>query len=250
MRETLAIAILTIKEGLKSKVVQSSFIAIVFLMLLSVLLSALSLDEPVRTFKGFTIFFIKITSMLSMLFLFLYNIYSDRERGTLHIYLSHLKNRSSYLRGKLLGFMILYAGYVFVSLTLASAIAALWKISGFSIFEKLLRNFPHIFLSFALLISISCLLYTLLPSSFLVNLVLCLGIFLAGNLTTDAYLFVLRVKLSLPIKLVSEAVYYLLPNFTLIRESSELTPPIAYSVGYSCAVELLAELIFERSEIT
>lgn len=243
------LTLITVKEGIRSKTIQSSFIAIAFLTLFSAFLSVLSLDEPTRTFGIFAVFFIKLISLLSMLFLSLYSIYSDRERGTLQVYISHLKSRGSYLRGRILGFLLLYAGYIIASLILASAVAIAFKISNLSLLSKLLVSFPSIFLTFVPLISISCLFYVLLPSSLLINFALCLGIYLAGNLTTDAYIFISELKAPFLMRLVSKVVYYLLPNFTLIK-SHELFSSVAYAISYSCAVLMLAESIFERSEIT
>ena len=244
----------TILEGIRDKILYVSLFIILVLLLFSSYLSLLTLTSPDVAFLSFSFYFLKIFSILALIFMITFQLYREKRKRAYEIILTRLYNKAYYIWGRFLGFNALYlviAYLVIIFIFLVTYI--LWDVVPFKIFL-----YPFILsLQFFIISSIIFLLY-LIFSSPILTAIISISIFLASHFSIDFYMFTIKTSKGLS-KLFYTLLYYISPNIesfllekniihNLTMSTLSFSNLIIYSVSYGTLIIFISGLIFENKK--
>lgn len=252
MNATLALGRIVFLEFVRQKIFWLAGILGIFLILFSILIGNLSLDENLRIFIHLGLSAIQL--VLIFLFLIITSTFwaKERERKTLHMSLARPLSRSQVFFGHFLGIFILL---FFLQLLLGSLHGLLTP--GQIYFSRLLWTHIHLFFEVLMLASVSFALGVKLRP-FLAGS-MSLVIWLGGHWQRDVLFFSGRVPDS-GFHVLSEVFRYLLPSLTSseLRSVYFLSEPLIQTWGvlslfqvilYSLIWLLLGEWLFKRGDL-
>jgi len=236
MRPLFSIINMMLKECIRSKVFLGLNLFIILLFIFSVYISYLSLDTPARFILNSGMAGISIVSLAVTILFGLYSIHEEKNRNELHVLLNRIP-RSSYLLGKFIGIAIIQACFAMITSTGIFILA--WYFGNTACFEIFLAGVFAIF-EFSLLIGVGILFYSL-NTSFTLNSLLVLSIYIIGHSTREAMIsFTGLGKYGSNFHLhVVKTISIILPDFDffnfrleLLHNQSIPTEKLLFSFGY------------------
>lgn len=270
MKNIIAVAIISFKEGLRQRVLYGILIFALFMMSASVLLSGLFMRDIAKITIDFCLAAISLGGLLVPFFLAVNLLARDMERRTIFTMLSRAISRSQYILGKFGGLALLAVAIVAIlSLSAAGAIWASKFLYAEHFFEHLnpvavitavLLNLLGLFMFTAVVVLWSC----ITTSSFLVTL-LAVATYIIGQTTEDLVRFMAvpppGVEISPLVRHSLTAALYIFPNLAafdfklaaahgLMISGREILFLFAYGLGYTTAALCLAIFFFQRRELT
>ena len=201
----ISIASLNTLQGIREKSFWVAVLFFIFLLLFSVFLGELAIGEEVIVLRNISLCAIELSGLLLIVFGLVYNFYREKESRLKEVYLSSF-SPLTYLAGKLLGFILLCALYILLTLLLSIFILTLnsafdWYIflGGYGIFLKL-----SIFCGLALFF---CSLFEYPTLTSLATLFTYIG----SELSSSA-LKIVSVSKSIFTQFLFQLLYHILPN--------------------------------------
>ncbi|ALC16920.1 ABC-2 family transporter protein XapB [Desulfuromonas soudanensis] len=262
------VAAVTFKEGIRNKAIYGISVFALLMLGASLLISGMIMQEVGKVMVDMALSTVSLSGLLLVLFVGINLMAKDLDKRTIYMVLSRPISRSQYLFGKFLGMVLLIVATIALVSLFALAAIALTKLR----FPDYFLHFSWglIFLSIALttlsliLLSALSFLFASVTSTSFITLVLTIISYLIGHGINDVKALVeapqavgIQVAPS-TVKLVQGA-YYLFPNLSLfdikIQAAHGLSVPlstigwtVAYGLGYTAMVMILASLIFSKRE--
>jgi Cu-processing system permease protein len=253
MREIISLIVLNVTQGLRQRIFWLAAIVCICLLGFSLFLSQMSIEGEQEALRNIVICSIEISTLLLLTFGLVYTFYREKETRLKEVYLSYF-SRSSYIAGKLLGYICLCLIYlIFVSFMAAVVLvlrhAFLWQF------------FTGIYALF-LKLSIYCAICLVCASLFdypVLAIIVTAMLYVASEVAYSASKVVLIFSKGGFLTAASRYIYYLLPNVDKIDlkyqaiygESVSLDKFMvitAYSVVYIMFCFIVSSAIFSRKE--
>jgi ABC-2 type transport system permease protein len=252
MAAVRAIAMLTFREAIRSKILYLFLVFAVTLISFSWILKEITVGDELKIVKDLGISSIHFFGVLITIFIGINLIFKEMEKRTIYLVLSKPVRRYEFLLGKFFGLaftlLLVLSGLVvifYIILALKGAAS-----------PKLLVSFYMIYLEWLLIAGIA-----IVFSSFstpLLSTMLTLACFLAGHLSESLLMLRQNVTSEFSRAFLS-IVFYVLPNLELFNIRSILVHnlPLAnayigeatlYWVFYLCALLMLSIQIFHRKD--
>jgi ABC-type transport system involved in multi-copper enzyme maturation permease subunit len=244
-----ALAANTFREAIRDKILYSLLFFAALLLLVSLALQEFTIGDQEKVVRSAALGAIRLFGSIISIFLGVGLVYKELERKTIYTLASKPLARWTFLLGKYLGLM----GVIAVQLALMGAF--------YVVLLTLQQGFPNneVFISWFLLFMELGLLtaWALLFSSYsspTVATAFCLSIFAIGHLADDVAMFG-RQSESESVQMLAEVVYWLLPNFEVFNAAplaahnlpiptDMITGAVAYGLGYTAVVLVVATMIF------
>ncbi|MFV0438921.1 MAG: ABC transporter permease [Desulfopila sp.] len=264
-----AVASITLKEGLRQRILYGLIIASLLLILFGVLISGLFMRDTLKVMLDICLSAVSIGGLLVPFFIAVNSLSGDIEQRTIYTILARNITRNSYVTGKFLGLSILCA-IIMTILTLATLLAVLLAATIYPahFFEKfsvvpILLSSAMSFLGIQVLSSAVFLWCSITTSSFLATL-LTISTYIIGHTVEDVVRFISMqisgVKIALTNKLTAWATLYIFPNlaaFDLKQQAAHSLPVplteigllVVYGLAYSAIMLLLAAFFFRRRDL-
>lgn len=270
MKNIIAVAIISFKEGLRQRVLYGILIFALFMMSASVLLSGLFMRDIAKITIDFCLAAISIGGLLVPFFLAVNLLARDIERRTIFTLLSRAISRQQYVLGKFGGLALL--AVTIVGILSLSAAAAIWTskfiyppyffehLNPAALVTAVLLGLLGLFMFTAVVVLWSC----ITTSSFLVTL-LAVATYIIGQTAEDLVRFMAvptpGVEISPLVQHSVKAALYVFPNLAafdlklaaahgLMIPGREILFLLAYGIGYTTAALCLAIFFFQRRELT
>ena len=269
MRSIWSLALITLKEGLRQRILIGVLVASLLLILFGVLISGLFMRDTLKILLDICLTSVSLGGLLVPFFLSINLLAVDIERKTIYTILSRSVSRTEYILGKFLGLALL-AGIVMMLLTVATFLAVLlaWMIYPPHLFAKfsplpILLSTGMAFLGIQILNSAVFLWCSVTTSSFLATL-LTISTYIIGHSVEDVVRFMaLKVKgveIALSTELTAKLALYVFPNLAAFdlkqRAAYNLPTPLPeiatltlYGVVYIALMLLLTTVFFQRRDL-
>lgn len=269
MTKTIAVAIISFKEGLRQRVLYGILIFALFVMSTSVLLSGLFMRDIAKITTDFCLAAISIGGLLVPFFLAVNMLAKDIERRTIFTLLSRAISRRQYILGKFGGLTLLTITIVTIlSLSGAGAIMVSKYLYGEHFFSALNSQALMAAVFFQLLSTVvftavvvvwSC----ITTSSFLVTL-LAIATYVIGHTLEELVRFMAvptpGVEIAPMLHKTLTAALYIFPNLAafdlklaaahgIAVSGREALFLLAYGGGYTVAALCLAIFLFQRRDL-
>jgi len=270
MKAIISIALLSLKEGLKQRVLYGVVLAAILMMCTGVLASGFFLRDVSKVILDFCLATVTLGGLTIPLFLAIHMFARDLERRTVFTLLSRPISRGQYLLGKFSGLLLL-TGLIMFFLTVGVYLSLecgeflfgkrfFVTVSWSSIFVALFLSFLSVMILNALAVFWS----TLTTSSFLATL-LTIFSYVIGHFVDDVVRFLQAnttgVDISSSIKQTVEVAQYIFPNLAAFDVKSAaahgMTIPTLdaifltiYACIYSCLLLMLATAVFKHRDLT
>lgn len=258
--------ILNIRWIVRDRILQVLGAVSFFLMLLVPPMSALSMRQSQEMAITLALSFVSFSLLVFALSLGSSIIWRDIERRYSYAVLSLPLNRSRYLLAKFFSvtLFLLFAGLLtgicsFIAIFASSVeypsqIPVQWGMIALAIFMDTLK---------AVLLAAVAILVTTVSTSFFMPFFTSIAIFFAGSASQDVFEFVTSAsgaKVNATVRFLSQAIYYLLPNFSPFNFKLQAVYPIPfdfvqisyvtlYFVVYTAGILSAALMIFARREL-
>jgi ABC-type transport system involved in multi-copper enzyme maturation permease subunit len=259
LRAILALARSTLSEALRDRILYGLLLFFIGLILLSAVLSNLTLGFRVRIVTDLALSAITFAGMILAVLLGVGSIARETERRTAYPILAKPVSRSTFVLGKYLGVLVT----AWLNLLLMM-IAATWMISLYRWEGGFLFSWSDYVVTLVLLllrvavVAAAAVMFSTFTSS-TVAFIASLGFAVAGYFTSELRFFLAKSESGLS-RLVGDALYWTLPDFSLLDTlprllySHELLTrqtlaATAYGVAYAAGLLLLAMLIFRRRDL-
>lgn len=269
MKNILAVAAITYKEGLRNRVLYGVLLFALLIMTFAVLISGLFMRDIGKITLDLCLAAVNIGGLLVPFFLAVNLLSKDIERRTIYSILSRAVSRPAYLLGKFAGLLLLTA--TIMAILTAAALLATWGgkalygsvyYQTFSVASVLLSVLTSFF---GMMVLTACVIFwsTVTTSSFLASL-LTLFTYVIGQTVEDMVRFmsvpIPGVEISPVVQATVKTTMYLFPNLAAfdlkqlaahgqIVPSGEFLFLLLYGMGYATAVLCLATLIFRKREL-
>ncbi len=252
MKAIRAIAFLTFKEAVRSKILYLLFCFAFGLISISWIIGQLTVGDELKIIKDLGISSIHFFGVLITIFIGIGLVFSEMERRTIYLVLSKPLRRYHFLLGKFTG----------LAFTLLLVLCSLVLIFYALLFLKgdpdpgLLYSFYMIYLEWLIVAAIALLFSSFSPP--LLSTMLTLASFMAGHLTES--LLMLKDRLSDGISDVFLTVlFYLLPNLEIFNIRAQMVHDLPvpggfyaeatlYWLVYLCTLLMLSILIFQKKD--
>jgi ABC-type transport system involved in multi-copper enzyme maturation permease subunit len=265
-RQLLAFVVITLKGGLRDRVVAAMLVVGLLLLLSTPVVAVFSMRQVVALAASYSLSIMNLMGLLLTLFLATSLLARDLEQRTVYTVCSSPISRSAYLLGKLLGLAVL--------LLLALVILGCFSGGALLLLEHVypperpfawgafLAGLWFQYWVFLLVAGITVLFSTVATSTFL-PLALSVGIYFASYSTEAVRYFVHSAagqeRLGPAVSALGSAVYWLLPNFSAFDLKTEIVYGLpmsakallltqVYGVAYLGVLLLLATVAFSRRE--
>ncbi|RMF97186.1 MAG: hypothetical protein D6734_02655 [Candidatus Schekmanbacteria bacterium] len=248
----LVIAFNTFKEIIRDRVLYNIIIFSLLIIFSAVLLGRLSIGEHSKIVEDIGLSAIEIFALLISIFIGITLVYKEIDKKTIYTILAKPVKRYQFILGKFIGLVAIILVNIVVMSTVLMVIS--WSISGIFKFQLL----QAVFLIFfeMIIITAVAILFSSFTTPFLSTL-FTLAIFIIGTATTD--IKNLSKKASLPLRILAETLYYILPNLDNFDvkmqavygqniNSSFLIWSVCYALLYSVLIVSLAIVIFEKRD--
>jgi ABC-type transport system involved in multi-copper enzyme maturation permease subunit len=270
MKKLVAIALISLKEGLRNRVLYGIVLVAVFMMVFAILISGFFMRDISKVMLDLCLATVNVGGLLVPFFLAIHLLARDIERRTVFTILSRAISRNEYLLGKFGGLFMLTAIImalltVFTLLTIwgGKMIYASYFFTSFSISSVLLS----VWLSFCgimMLNSLVVLWCSMTTSSFLATL-LTISTYLIGQSADDIINFIKTegntLQISETVKMTINIVQYLFPNLAAfdykmqaargaVIPLNEVLLLTGYSTAYQTVILIIAMAFFRRRELS
>jgi Cu-processing system permease protein len=253
MNTVAHVALNTFRESVREKILAVALLFGVILMGSSVLLSPLAIGAKQKIVMDVGLAAISIIGVLTAIFLGSTLVHKETDKKAIYLVLTRPISRSSFLAGKL-GGIVLAIGLVFAVMT---AVMLGTILLGKGIVRPAV--FASVYLSFletTVVCSIVMLFSTFTTPMLTSFFALC--VFAAGSLSGDLRVFAAKFG-GAGVKLVTGALYYLLPNLKVFNLRHEAVHDLPFATGdilratlyaavYSAVVLFFACSVFRRRE--
>jgi ABC-type transport system involved in multi-copper enzyme maturation permease subunit len=225
MKKIFSIAAYTFREAVRNKILYSILFFAVMLIMLSVMLGAVSLDEDVRIIRTIGLFSISVFANIVAVFLGVTSVYQELERKTIYNVLSKPVARAVYFFGKFTGMVLVIAAQLALMGLVHAAVLAVKGESPSAIWFYCIW-----------LIGIEALMTTafaLFFSSFSTPYVsgfLALGVWLVGRLVQDLEAFIPHLHGAA--RSITQVLVTLAPDLSLMTLTTQYQNGFPVSVGY------------------
>jgi len=254
MGKIIAIALNTFRESIRDRIFYSLLFFAVVLILFSMVLSNLTIGDPLKIVKDFGLGSISIVGTLIAIFVGIGMVYKEMEKRTIFVILSKPLARWQFLIGKYFGLSLTILVEVVVMSILLFVLCFLYV---HEIPWNLLYAIIPIFFEILLILAVAFL-FSTFSTSFLSGM-FTLSIFIIGHFTRDLKSLAQTTEDALFQK-ISNVIYYVLPNLEYLNFKtrvvhhlnitiSEVMFSLTYSIIYTIAVLLIGIFIFQRRDI-
>lgn len=269
MKTIWPIAIITLKEGLRQRLLYGVLVASLLLILFAVLISGLFMRDILKILLDICLSAISIGGLLIPFFLSTNLLAGDIENKTIYTLLSRNISRNSYILGKFLGLAMLTAIVMtlltiatLLAISLASLIYPAHFFTKFSL-QAILLSTLMAFLGIQVLNSSVFLWCSVTTSSFLATL-LTLSTYIVGQSVEDAVRFITAkiagVDIAIQTQLTAKLALYTFPNLAAFdmkqKAAYGLSIPIneivflgLYGFSYMSLMLVLTSFFFKRRDI-
>ena len=252
LRQLFYIGKYTVIEGIRDKILYVSLFIIIGLLMFSSYLSLLTLTSPDIAFLSFSFYFLKLFSIIALLFLIIFHLYRDKKNRAYEIILTKIYKRSLYIWGKFLGFNILY---ILITTLVVLVIFLLEYILWNKLFYSIFVYIPILSFQFFIISSIVFLLYLIFTSP-TITIIISIAILFASHFSIDFYLFTMKTSNGL-IKYLYILLYYIFPNLQCFAVEKSIVHKIPmvplsisnlflYAISYGIVFVFITGLIFEN----
>ncbi len=268
MRASLALAWVTLKEGLRERAFLGIMIFAFLLLLASGAIADLSIGNVIKVTQDLGLATVSFTVLLLAFFMGTHLMAKDLDKRSIYMVLSKPIGRSHYIFGKYGGLTALVG--------LSTLLVSLFMLVTTFYFYKTTRLYtpPHvawfklmvasgfIFLEASLILAVS-LFFSSFTSSALLALFLTLAVYIVGQSTHQVMEFVqgpLGKRTSPVVKALAKVAYYVFPDLSLLdlktaavhdlpMPPGDLLKAFLYTLIYISFLLIAASLIFKRREM-
>jgi ABC-type transport system involved in multi-copper enzyme maturation permease subunit len=270
MKKIVAIALISLKEGLRNRVLYGIVLVALFMMAFAILISGFFMRDISKVMLDLCLATVNVGGLLVPFFLAIHLLARDIERRTVFTILSRAISRSEYLLGKFGGLFMLtaiimalltiftlltiwggkmiYASYFFTSFSISSVLVSVWLS----------------FCGIMMLNSLVVLWCSMTTSSFLATL-LTISSYLIGQSADDIIHFIKTegntLQISETVKTILNIVQYLFPNLAAfdykmqaargaVIPLNEVLLLTGYSAAYQTVILIIAMAFFRRRELS
>lgn len=270
MKKLIAIALISLKEGLRNRVLYGIVLLALCMMVFAILISGFFMRDISKVMLDLCLATVNIGGLLVPFFLAIHLLARDIERRTIFSILSRAISRSEYLLGKFGGLLLLtaiimalltfftlltiwggkmvYAAYFFTSYSLSSVLQSVWLS----------------FCGIMMLNSLVVLWCSMTTSSFLATL-LTISSYLIGQSADDIIHFIKvegsELHISQTVQITVDIAQYLFPNLAAfdykmqaargaVIPMNEILILTGYSFAYQAVALIIAIGIFRRRELS
>ena len=254
MTATWAIALLTLKEAIRNKILYLLLFFAVLLIVSSWITSQLTIGDDMKIIKDIGLSSIHFFGVLITIFIGIGLVFREMEKRTIYLILSKPVTRPQFLLGKFLGLAVTLL-LVLTSLMVIFYTVLLLKgdLDG-----RLLIAFYLIYFEWLLLAAIAVVFSSF--STPLLSTMMTLSVFFAGHLTESLLMLEKRVETAAG-KGILSTLYHLLPNLELFNVRAQVVHHLSLPAGfvmetsvygflYLLTLLLLAILIFQKKDFT
>lgn len=270
MKTIWALAIITLKEGLRQRLLYGVLVFSLLLIFFAILISGLFMRDILKILLDICLSAVSLGGLLVPFFLSINLLAGDIEKRTIYTLLSRNISRNSYILGKFLGLALL-TGIVVAVLTGATLLAT-WLATliypahffqNFSIYPIFLSSF-FAFLGIQVLNSAVFLWCSVTTSSFLATL-LTLCTYFIGHSVEDVVRFmslnIKGVEIALQTELTAKLALYTFPNLAAfdLKQQAVYSSSISlyessilciYGLSYIVLMLFLTSIFFRRRDIS
>ncbi len=269
MKSTLALAMITYKEGIRNRSLFGIALLALFLFGLNVTVAGFFMRDIGKVTVDMNLSALSFAGLLLVFFVGINLMAKDIDRKTIHLVLSKPISRAQYIWGKFIGIQI----FVSVSILLLIGFSCLTVSLLLYLYPKYFHEFiwlNYFIACFFVLIKFSVLtavvvFFSSITSSSLITLLFSLSSFVVG-VTIEEVVFYIKSEFASQEKIITESlttfidiVSYLFPNLSVFDytleaahgiaiESSRLLLSVGYGAIYILILLLLASFIFTRRE--
>lgn len=255
MEKVWLIALTTLRESVRSKVLYSLFFFAILLVLLTTLFGAVTIGDQVKVIEDFGLFAVSFFTVAYTVISGAALLHKELQRKTIYNILAKPVRRWEFIVGKYFGML----GTVLLMMLLLGPGLMLYVFLFKGELEwQLLAAVLYIFLQLAI-VSAAALFFSAMVVTPLLSGAFTFGVFLAGRSTEYLLFFVKDGSLKGAAAELLEWLYLLLPHLNRLDVSNQVVYGAAlsgshllwsagYAAGYSAVLLLLAVIIFERRE--
>lgn len=244
----------TFRETVRDRILLSAFFVIIAIILFSLFIASISIDQSTRMIVDFGITAIYALQIFVAIFIGSMLIYKEIERRTFFLLLPKPVTRTQVVIGKCLG---LTATTSFVTLLSTLALfAVLYIQSGQTFFQPILLSVFLSTLEAVILILIS-ILFSGITSPILAA-VSTIAIFFVGH-AGEIFRYIFMTTKSPTVELITSSIYYLLPNLEKFNIRNDIvygtTPSLTativiifYAVAYASLLLVITQATFKKKD--
>ena len=268
MRPSLALAWVTLKEGLRERAFLGIMIFAFLLLLASGAIADLSIGNVLKVTQDLGLATVSFTALLLAFFMGTHLIAKDLDKRSIYMVLSKPIGRGNYILGKYGGLTIL-VGLSTALVTIFMLVATFYFYKTTRLYNppqvawvKLVVASIFIFLEASLILAVS-LFFSSFTSSALLALFLTLAVYIVGQSTHQVMEFIqgpLGKKTSPVVKVLAKGAYYVFPDLSLLdlktaavhnlpMPPGDLIKALLYTVVYVAFLLIAASLIFKKREM-
>lgn len=269
MNIVLAIASITLKEGLRHRLLYGVLIFSLFIMTFSLLFSGLFMRDVLKVILDFSLSAVNIGGLLIPFFLAIKLLSGDIEKKTIFTILAKPVSRTHYILGKYIGLIALVGivmfcllGATFLTIACSQLLYADFFFTDLS-YNSIILSTISSYLGISVLTALVVLWSSISTSSFLVTL-LTIATYLVGHTVDEVVRFVSietpGVEISTTVQTTIQVVQCIFPNlaaFDLKLEAahgsaiplSDIALLFAYAAVYVIATISLSTIIFSKRNL-
>lgn len=269
MNSVLAIASITLKEGLRHRLLYGVLIFAILTMTFSLLFSGLFMRDVLKVILDFCLSAVNIGGLLIPFFLAINLLSGDIEKKTIFAILAKPVSRTHYILGKYAGLIVLVGvimfcllGATFLTVACSQLLYADFFFTSLSYTSIILSTFSS-YLGISVLTALVVLWSSVSTSSFLVTL-LTIATYLVGHTVDEVVRFISievpGVELSTTVQSAVRFIRYLFPNlaaFDLKLQAAygnaipvtDIAVLFAYATVYIVATISLSTFIFSKRDL-
>jgi ABC-type transport system involved in multi-copper enzyme maturation permease subunit len=253
-KNIIAVAKNTFRETVRDRILLSGLLVIVAMILFTLFIGSISLDQGPRMIIDFSITAIYALQMFVAIFIGSMLIYKEIERKTFYLLLPKPITRTEIIIGKCLG---LTATTIIVTLLSTSVLfAILYMQIGKFLFIPIATSVFLSTLEAVLLILISMLFSGI--TSPIMAAISTISIYFIGH-AENIFRYIFMTTESPTVGIVTRTIYYLMPNFEKFNSRNDIvyqiTPSpkvllltIVYTVVYAAILLLVTHLAFKKKD--
>jgi len=254
MGKIIAIALNTFRESIRDRIFYSLLFFAVVLILFSMVLSNLTIGDPLKIIKDFGLGSISIVGTLIAIFVGIGMVYKEMEKRTIFVILSKPLARWQFLIGKYCGLSLTILVEVVVMSILLFGLCFLYvpKVPW-----NLLYAIVPIFFEILLILAVAFL-FSTFSTAFLSGM-FTLSIFIIGHFTGDLKNLAQSTE-DVLFQTLSTVIYYVLPNLEYLNFKTrvvhhlgigifEVVFSLIYAIFYTLILLLIGIFIFQQRDI-
>jgi len=262
-----SVALITFKEGIKSRVLFGIFIIALLLFAATTVVITLFMRDIVKVAVDLSLSTVSFAGLLALLFIGVNLFGKDLDKRTIYMVISRPVSRAQYLVGKFFGIILL----IFVVTTFLGALSTIPVIMGKRFYYYTEVRFDwwifliavlYIFIKLAIVSSIITLFASFTSNSF-IALVLSLVTYIIGQSTESVRLLLVstveKIEVSPALSYMVDIAYYIFPNMAAFDLKTQAAHGLAigpvymiwtilYAIFYMTIAVAVGTLAFRRRE--